>query len=121
MLEGLESLTKLTSLFASHNMITKIQGLDTLLDLYTLNLSHNRIKTIENLTMLSKLKNLNLSYNNLTNYESLEGLACCKQIQNLDLSNNYIEYDEIILYKIFSKMELRCLYLKGNDIGNLIG
>ncbi|KAM3146592.1 hypothetical protein pb186bvf_001122 [Paramecium bursaria] len=115
-IEGLDKLVKLNSLFLNNNMIKKIENLDNLVNIQTLNLSCNSIYEVENLSYLIKLQNLNLSNNHLSEFDTLKGLLDCPQVTNLDLSQNHIEFDERILFEILSKIQLNCLYLKGNEI-----
>ncbi|CAD8054557.1 unnamed protein product [Paramecium primaurelia] len=113
-IENLDELTQLVSLYLNHNLIQKIENLSLLSNLCILNLSHNSIKKIENLQALNKLQNLNISNNHLTGYESLEGLLECLSITNLDISNNFISYEQSIV-ELFGKTNLACLYLKANS------
>ena len=118
-IEGLESLVNLTSLYLHENCIDKIEGLDTLSHLANLNLSDNLIKKIENLKGLTSLSNLLLKRNRIgiKGLEDLYGLLeLGKEFAVLDISDNLID-DPKILDEILTKfIDLRVIYLKGNDV-----
>ena len=118
-IEGLESLVNLTSLYLHENCIDKIEGLDTLSHLANLNLSDNLIKKIENLKGLTSLSNLLLKRNRIgiKGLEDLYGLLeLGKEFSVLDISDNLID-DPKILDEILTKfIDLRVIYLKGNDV-----
>jgi len=118
-IEGLDSLVNLTSLYLHENCIEKIEGLDTLCHLANLNLSDNLIKKIENLKGLQNLSNLLLKRNRIgiQGIEDLKGLLeLGKEIAVIDLSDNLIE-DKNIVEEILTKfIDLRVIYLKGNDV-----
>ena len=118
-IEGLETLVNLTSLYLHENCIDKIEGLDTLSHLANLNLSDNLIKKIENLKGLTSLSNLLLKRNRIgiKGLEDLYGLLeLGKEFAVLDISDNLID-DAKIVDEILTKfIDLRVIYLKGNDV-----
>ena len=101
-------------MYLHQNVISKIEGLSTFSYLVTLNLSHNHIKVIENLSGCSSLKNLDLSHNMIVNYKDCEGLRDVPTITSIDLSFNYIEYDDEILNFFFEFQQFLCFYFKNN-------
>ena len=118
-IEGLDNLVNLTSLYLHENCIEKIEGLDNLCHLANLNISDNLIKKIENLKGLTNLSNLLLKRNRIgiKGIEDLKGLLeLGKEIAVIDLSDNLIE-DPNIVEEILTKfVDLRVIYLKGNDV-----
>ncbi|MCF7925654.1 MAG: hypothetical protein K9L26_03880, partial [Candidatus Izimaplasma sp.] len=74
--EGVEEMTKLTSLDLSDNGIVNIEGLDNLVNLETLILRNNAIIELPTITQLNKLERLDVSNNNVSQFgESLSGLS----------------------------------------------
>ena len=118
-IENLDHQKNLKHLYLNDNMIESISGLKNLTELDTLNLSGNLIKKVEGLEYCKQLSTLNLSKNKLSDYDSLKELVTSPSITVLDLSNNFID-NENILDIIGNLPNLRVLYLKGNDIcGNM--
>ena len=118
-IEGLESLVNLTSLYLHENCIEKIEGLDTLSHLANLNLSDNLIKKIENLKGLTSLSNLLLKRNRIgiKGLEDLYGLLeLGKEFAVLDISDNLIDDPKIVDDILTKFIDLRVIYLKGNDV-----
>jgi dynein assembly factor 1 len=115
-IEGISTLKHLTSLYLHENIIEKIENLDGLNELYNLNLSDNCIQTIEGLDKLPKLSNLLLKRNRIgTNGgEDLKGLVRLN-ISVLDLSDNRIDYTNILSECFSTLPKLRVLYLQGNE------
>ena len=74
-------------------MIKEIDGLDTLTELSNLNLSDNMIERVQGLSKLTKLSNLQLKRNRIGEggIEDLKGLLECPSISALDVSDNKIE------------------------------
>lgn len=72
--------------------------------LVNIDLSKNTIINISNLDMLPNLRNLDLSENSLTKVEQIEHLAKLKTVTTLNLSQNFIEYDDKII-EILLNME----------------
>ena len=118
-IEGLDSLVNLTSLYLHENCIEKIEGLDNLCHLANLNLSDNLIKKIENLKGLTNLSNLLLKRNRIgiKGLEDLQGLLeLGKEIAVIDISDNLIEDPKIVDEILTKFVDLRVIYLKGNDV-----
>ena len=118
-IEGLDKLVNLTSLYLHENCIEKIEGLDTLCHLANLNISDNLIKKIENLKGLTNLSNLLLKRNRIgiKGIEDLKGLLeLGKEIAVIDLSDNLIEDPKIVDEILTKFVDLRVIYLKGNDV-----
>ena len=118
-IEGLDKLVNLTSLYLHENCIEKIEGLDTLSHLANLNISDNLIKKIENLKGLTNLSNLLLKRNRIgiKGIEDLKGLLeLGKEIAVIDLSDNLIEDPKIVDEILTKFIDLRVIYLKGNDV-----
>lgn len=114
-LENLSPLRQLRCLYMSKNLIERIENLDMLQELNTLDLSHNRIKTLSGLACLSQLSSLNLARNQLETSDDLVELSQCKQLTNLDISNNAIE-DQKALDVLRSIPQLRALRITGNPV-----
>jgi dynein assembly factor 1 len=118
-IEGLESLVNLTSLYLHENCIDKIEGLDTLSHLANLNLSDNLIKKVENLKGLKSLTNLLIKRNRIgiKGLEDLYGLLDLgKDFAVLDISDNLIDDPKIVDEILTKFIDLRVIYLKGNDV-----
>ena len=118
-IEGLDKLVNLTSLYLHENCIEKIEGLDNLCHLANLNISDNLIKKIENLKGLTNLSNLLLKRNRIgiKGIEDLKGLLeLGKEIAVIDLSDNLIEDPKIVDEILTKFVDLRVIYLKGNDV-----
>ena len=118
-IENLESLVNLTSLYLHENCIEKIEGLDTLSHLANLNLSDNLIKKIENLKGLTSLSNLLLKRNRIgiKGLEDLYGLLeLGKEFAVLDISDNLVDDPKIVDDILTKFIDLRVIYLKGNDV-----
>ena len=118
-IEGLDKLVQLTSLYLHENCIEKIEGLDNLCNLANLNLSDNLIKKIENLKGLKNLSNLLLKRNRIgiKGLSDLQGLLeLGKEFAVLDLSDNMIEDPKIVDEILTKFIDLRVIYLNGNDV-----
>ena len=118
-IEGLDSLVNLTSLYLHENCIDKIEGLDNLCHLANLNLSDNLIKKVENLKGLTSLSNLLLKRNRIgiKGLEDLYGLLeLGKEFAVLDISDNLIDDPKIVDEILTKFIDLRVIYLKGNDV-----
>ena len=118
-IENLDSLVNLTSLFLHENTIQKIEGLDKLVNLTNLNLSDNLIKKIEGISKLINLTDFLIKRNRI-GFEGLEDLKGLletgKELRVLDISDNYIQ-DVNIIDEILSKIiNLKVLYLSGNEV-----
>ena len=118
-IENLDSLINLTSLFLHENTIQKIEGLDNLVNLTNLNLSDNLIKKIEGISKLINLTDFLIKRNRIgfEGLEDLKGLLDTgKELRVLDISDNYIQ-DVNIIDEILSKIiNLKVLYLSGNEV-----
>lgn len=97
-----------------------MEGLETLVNLGYLNLSRNFIGEVTGLAKCTRLSNINLSFNNLGrsnglgSVDALKGLLECPTIGTLDVSNNYLD-DEEVIDEVFAKMPvLGVLYHKEN-------
>jgi Leucine-rich repeat (LRR) protein len=96
------------------NRIKKIKALEKLVNLNTLILSFNEIETIEGLPNESKsLKRLDLNHNFIRKIEGLEGKG---NLQNLNLTNNWISDINQIEHLRIHCGNLRELSLKCNPI-----
>ena len=118
-IEGLDSLVNLTSLYLHENCIEKIEGLDNLSHLSNLNLSDNLIKKIENLKGLTSLSNFLIKRNRIgiKGLEDLYGLLDLgKEFAVLDISDNLIDDPKIVDEILTKFIDLRVIYLKGNDV-----
>ena len=118
-IENLESLVNLTSLYLHENCIEKIEGLNTLSHLANLNLSDNLIKKIENLKGLDSLSNFLIKRNRIgiKGLEDLYGLLeLGKEFAVLDISDNLIDDPKIVDEILTKFIDLRVIYLKGNDV-----
>ena len=118
-IEGLETLVNLTSLYLHENCIEKIEGLDNLSQLANLNLSDNLIKKVENLKGLTSLSNLLLKRNRIgiKGLDDLYGLLeLGKEFAVLDISDNLIDDPKIVDEILTKFIDLRVIYLKGNDV-----
>lgn len=116
-IQGLDCLVNLTGLYLQENMIQRISNLNTLVHLNTLNLSDNRIHSIENLEFNKRLSTLLLKRNFIgTEVNDLQGLLFLPpSVSVIDLSENRIEYDQIIEHFLTKVPGLKVLYLHGND------
>ena len=92
-MEGLKTLTNLTSLELYENKIRKIRGISALVNLTSLDLSYNRIKAIEGLETLVNLRDLYIASNRI---ERMEGLGSLKKLRRLDLGMNGIRVGEAV-------------------------
>ena len=72
---GLEALSGLKTLIASHNEIRTMQGLDPCLALERVDLSHNEIACAEPLPAHRSLYELDLSFNNIASVDDMRTLA----------------------------------------------
>ena len=96
-----------------------MEGLSTLTELSTLNLSDNLVQTISDINNCSKLETLQLKNNKIGTHPdgdlaSLKALLDCPSIEVLDLSGNYIS-DPTVIDEVLAKLpHLRVLYVKGN-------
>jgi len=98
-------------------LIDQITGLDTLVNLRNLNLSDNLITRIEGLGCLRSLENLQLKRNRIgkNGLDEVRGLLECPSLTCVDISDNFID-DENILPEVFEKMpKIAVLYLQGNS------
>jgi dynein assembly factor 1 len=117
-IENLSCLKNLCSLYLHENLIEKIEGLDELKELYNLNLSDNCLTKIENLENLPKLSNLllkrnRIGINGLSDLEGLKNLS--PSVTVIDISDNRIETPEILPDVLTHCIDLRVLYLNGNE------
>jgi dynein light chain 1, axonemal len=109
---NLNNLKKCQHLSLSTNSIEKFGNL-ALPELKVLSIGRNHIKKIDKIESIAgTLEELWMSYNVL---QSLDGLASCKKLQVLYISNNKIKsWDE--LDKLQANPELRDILLIGNPI-----
>lgn len=114
-LQGMPSLVHLRCLFVQQNLLTDLSGLESLPFLDTLNISNNRIEKLTHLDGVPQLSTLIAAGNLFKSKEDIEQLRQCPSLQTLDLQSNKLEDVEIL--EVLKEMsELRCLYLKGNDV-----
>ena len=78
-------------------------------------LQNNLIPKIENMNKLKELEYLNVGLNNITRIENLEG---CESLKKLDLTMNFIDFDEMeySMSTISELYNLEDLYLVGNPV-----
>ncbi|MEC9484729.1 MAG: hypothetical protein UMR38_02490 [Candidatus Izemoplasma sp.] len=109
--EGVEEMTKLTSLDLSDNGIVNIEGLDNLINLESLILRNNDIYELPAITQLYKLETLDVSNNNIQQFgDSLTGLS---NLREFNAENNNI----CDLEPLGAMDSLRVLNLANNDLG----
>ena len=117
-IQNLETFTNL-KVYLHENCIEKIEGLDNLSQLANLNLSDNLIKKVENLKGLTSLSNLLLKRNRIgiKGLDDLYGLLeLGKEFAVLDISDNLIDDPKIVDEILTKFIDLRVIYLKGNDV-----
>ncbi|MPC45447.1 Protein phosphatase 1 regulatory subunit 7 [Portunus trituberculatus] len=107
-IENLDGLTNLNSIFLGKNRITKLQNMDSLINLKILGVQSNRLTKIEGLGRLVNLEQLYCSHNGI---EVLEGLDNNVKLQTLDMAVNRIKkienishLTEIEEFWVFAKM-----------------
>lgn len=113
---------QLRCLYLQENLICKIENLDSLVNLVNLNLSDNQISKVEGLEKLTKLTNLQIKRNRIGSegLEDIKGLLECPSISALDISDNFIETEEIIP-EILKKMpEIAVVYLQNNKFNKKV-
>jgi Leucine-rich repeat (LRR) protein len=98
-------------------LIDKISGLDTLCNLRQINLSDNMINKIEGLGNLPMLDTIQLKRNRIGRTGGLSdvvGLLECPTLTCVDISDNFIE-DENILTEVWTKLpNVLVIYMQGN-------
>lgn len=111
------------SLYLQENLIEKIENLHTLVNLRQLNLTDNLIQKIEGLSCLVSLETIQLKRNRIGKYGGLDdlmGLLECPSLTCVDISDNYIE-DENLLPEIWEKMpKIAVIYMQGNPVSKKI-
>ena len=85
---GIEEMTKLTSLELIDNGIVNIDGLNNLVNLTRLDISYNEISVFPNINQLNLLTELNVSFNNI--YVLGDDLSGLSSLIDLNMSNNEI-------------------------------
>ena len=136
-----EELTNLKLLYLQGNQIAKIEGLESNSNLQRLNLSRNLISRLEGLQACGRLEELDLGYQtvdvpflleeqsiitisrplrklklNSCNLLEIAHLQFCDSVDELDLSDNQIEFSEDV-FRAFTCMEfLTNLNMKNNPI-----
>ncbi|XP_041125611.1 protein phosphatase 1 regulatory subunit 7-like isoform X3 [Polyodon spathula] len=110
-IENIENLSHLDSLFLGTNKITKLQNLDGLASLTVLSIQSNCITRIEGLQCLMNLRELYLSHNGI---EVIEGLENNKKLTTLDIAANRIKKIENISHLT----ELQEFWMNDNQIEN---
>ena len=95
----------------SHNQISNIH-LQSCHNLRNLDLSHNRVQVLSNLSrVVGNLQRLCLAENEISNLDGIEKLYA---LQALDLSDNFLDVEEI---KLLTRLPcLESIYLEGNPI-----
>ncbi len=143
--DGVEEMTKLTSLELIDNGIVNIDGLNNLVNLTTLNLSYNEISEFPNINQLTKLTELYVNYNNIhvlgddlsglsslitlemrdNNICDLSSLDDLTSLESLDLSFNNLGCDGSGESPDFSSLEnasnLKTIKLNDNDLVSIEG
>eukprot|EP00210_Caulerpa_lentillifera_P004704 g4488.t1 len=114
-LNGMPCLENLRCLFVQQNLLGDLSGIERLPNLDTLNISNNRIGDLNALSNCAKLTTLIATGNQLETKNDLLPLLSCTSLVSLDLQNNKLA-DEEILDVLESLPNLRCVYLKGNDV-----
>uniref|UniRef100_H3AL25 Protein phosphatase 1 regulatory subunit 7 n=1 Tax=Latimeria chalumnae TaxID=7897 RepID=H3AL25_LATCH len=110
-IENIDTLTKLDSLFLGNNKIPKLQNLDGLTNLTVLSIQSNRITKIEGLQSLLNLRELYISHNGI---EVIEGLESNKKLTTLDIAANKVKKIENISHLT----ELEEFWMNDNLIEN---
>lgn len=114
-LDGMPRLEHLRCLFVQQNVLCDLDGVQRLPNLDTLNISSNRIGDLGAVKYCEKLTTLIATGNLLENKEDLLPLKECTSLVSLDLQNNKLTDVEIL--EVFESLpNLRCLYLKGNEV-----
>jgi len=139
--DGIEEMTKLTSLDLSYNGIVNIDGLNNLINLTELFLSHNSITHFPSINQLDKLVTLDVSYNTIETLGSdLSGLSNLREfsarnnnirdistlddlisLEILDLSENDLGYssESPNFEGLINAHNLRELYLNDNNLASI--
>ncbi|KAI9276372.1 hypothetical protein BY458DRAFT_433575, partial [Sporodiniella umbellata] len=94
-IEGLSSLSNLTSLDLYDNKISHIRGLNDLVTLTSLDLSFNKIKHVKNIEKLTELTDLYFVSNKISKIENLDTFP---KLRNLELGANRIRVLENLDY-----------------------
>ena len=113
-ISAIKGLNKLETLFLTNNKITDISALKNLTNLQTLHLSQNQIKDISALSGLTNLTIVLLNENQIKDISALSGL---KKLTRLESFKNQIE-DMSSLEEL---TELTKIDLNSNKIVNVIG
>ncbi|KFZ27676.1 MAG: Internalin-A precursor [Candidatus Izimaplasma bacterium HR2] len=143
--DGVEEMTKLTSLELIDNGIVNIDGLNNLVNLTTLNLSYNEISEFPNINQLTQLTELYVNYNNIhvlgddlsglsslitlemrdNNICDLSSLDDLTSLESLDLSFNNLGCDGSGESPDFSSLDnasnLKTIKLNDNDLVSIEG
>ncbi|KAK9811648.1 hypothetical protein WJX72_007649 [[Myrmecia] bisecta] len=118
-LHGLPKLSELKCLFVQQNILSDLEGLENAQNLNTLNVSNNNLTKLDNLSCCPDLETLLCAHNRLASYDSVSHLADCKSLTTLDLQDNKLDDPDIM--EIFKQLpNLRCLYLRGNEVVSMI-
>jgi len=140
-LQNLESLTRLKVLYLQGNRIRRIEGLQELTALVRLDLSDNEIEVLEGLETLSQLQELScnhqrISTNFIVSEDSVVGIArsllklslignhlqdvsllwYLDAAEEVDLSENEVEFTEGLDKMLTCMRSLQRLVLKGNPV-----
>ena len=109
--DGVEEMTKLTSLILTDNGIVNISELNSLVNLQTLVLNDNEITHFPNINQLENLITLEVRNNNITTLgEDLSGLS---NLETFDAGNNNI----CDLSSLDDLVSLKKLILNDNNLG----
>lgn len=105
-LSGIQHLTKLTVLVASHNALTSLVGIEHLINLASLFVNSNKLTDIKPVYYLSQVKKLYLNVNQITNLRPVEKLT--------ELETLYCNYNQLVSLVGITpahseKLELTCL------------
>lgn len=108
-------LPQLKCLFLQQNLLTDLEGLESLPLLDTLDVSDNRLESLTHLEGVSNLTTLIATGNDFKTQKDIENVLSCPSLLTFDLQNNRLDDPNVL--DVFEKcLELRCLYLKGNDV-----
>lgn len=77
-------------------------------------MAKNQINVIENLQQCKLLKNIDLSENYVKKSDDMEELTKLESLSTINLTSNFLEYDDNLLPLLTKIPELLVLYLNDN-------